>query len=96
MYYIRGKQMIKEYRIWNYGSNQGYYMTGYSPKEAVLHFLMGSDRHDFPIHAILWKTTKDLGSLKMTEQAKKFRDYHGEDKYTKFGRKYYKKDLYPK
>ena len=88
--------MIKEYRVWNHGSTQGHYITGSSPKEAVYRFLMGSDRHDFPIHTILWKTARDLGSLKMTEGAKKFRDYHGDDKYTKYGRKYYKKDLISK
>ena len=85
--------MIKEYRVWNDGSPQGHYITGGSPKEAARRFLIGPGIHYFPIHVILWKTAKDLGSLKMTEQAKKFRDYHGEDKYTRFGRKYYKKDL---
>ena len=88
--------MIKEYRIWNHESSQGHYLTGSSPKEAVHKFLMGSDYHDFPIHAMLWKTAKDLGSLKMTKQAIKFMHYHGDDKYTKYGRKYYKKDLISK
>ena len=55
---------------------------------------MGPDYHDFPIHAMLWKTAKDLGSLKMTKQAIRFMHYRGDDKYTKYGRKYYKKDMY--
>ena len=85
--------MRKEYRVWNHESPQGHYIIGNSPKQVIRSFILHSDRSDFPIHAMLWKTAKDLGSLKMTKQAIRFMHYHGDDKYTKFGRKYYKKDL---
>ena len=86
--------MKKEYRVWNHESSQGYYVMGESPKQVIHSFILHSNRTDFPIHAMLWKTAKVLGgSLKMTKQAKKFVHYCGDDKYTKYGRKYYKKDL---
>ena len=88
--------MIKIYRVWNHGFSLGYYVSGNSPKVAVRRFLMGDVHPYFPIHTILWKKEKDLNAPKMTKEGIKFRDYHGEDKYTKYGRKYYKKDLYPK
>jgi len=80
--------MVKEYRVWNDGSSQGHYIVADSPKKAVSVFLRGWRIPYFPIHVLLWK---DGG--RMTKQAFGFRDYRGDDKYTKFGRKYYKKDL---
>jgi len=86
--------MKKEYRVWNDGSPQGHYIIADSPKRAFIKFAKGPARVYYPVHVILWKKGKDLGSLRMTEQATKFRDYiSSANKYTKYGRKYYKKDL---
>lgn len=69
-------------------------MMADSPKEAVIRFIKGPARVYYPVHAILWKKGKDLGSLRMTGQAIKFRDYIGDaNKHIKYGRKYYRKDL---
>lgn len=86
--------MIKEYRVWNDGSPQGDYIMADTPKKAVIEFTRGSlNMVYYPIHAILWKKGKELHSLKMTEQAIKFRDYRGIDKYYKYGKKYNKGDF---
>lgn len=85
--------MKKEYRVWNDGSPQGHYIIADSPKQAATRFIKGPAKVYYPVHAILWKKGKGLGSLRMTEQAKEFMRYRGEDKYTKYGRKYYRKDL---
>jgi hypothetical protein len=92
--------MKKEYRIWNHESSQGHYVIADSPKKVVIEFtrnsigfIMDLPIFHYPLHTMLWKKGKDLYSLKMTEGAKKFMHYRGDDKYTKYGRKYYKKDL---
>ena len=96
MYYRERKQekVIKEYRVWNDGSPQGEYIIADTPKKAVIEFTRGSfNMVYYPIHAILWKKGKELHSLKITEVAIKFRDYHGIDKYYKYGKKYNKGDF---
>ena len=86
--------MKKEYRVWADGISQGHYIIADSPKKAVIEFIRDSIYIIFfPIHALLWKKGKDLYSLKMTEEALKFKDYRGIDKYYKFGKKYNKKDF---
>ena len=90
----RQEKMIKEYRVWNDGSSQEFYIIADTPKKAVIEFTRGSIYLvDYPIHAILWKKGKELHSLKITEVAIKFRDYRGIDKYYKYGKKYNKSDL---
>ena len=76
------KKMVKEYRVWNDGSSQGHYIVADSPKKAVSVFMRGMGIFYFPIHVILWKS-----GGRMTKEAVEFRDYRGDDKYRKFGRK---------
>jgi len=86
--------MKKEYRVWNDGSPQGHYIIANSPKQAFRKFAKRPATVYYPVHVILWKKEKDLDSFRITEQATKFRDYIGSaNKYAKYGRKYYKKDL---
>lgn len=96
MYYCdrRQEKVKKEYRVWNDGSPQGEYMVADTPKKAAIEFTRDSfNMVYYPIHTILWKKGKRLDSLKMTEQAIKFRDYKGVDKYYKYGKKYDKGDF---
>ena len=93
--------MVKEYRVWNDGSPQGHYIVAESPKLAATYFNKGVAHVYYPtyfnkgvahvyypIHVMLWKKGANLWSLQMTKEAKRFMDYRGDDKYTKFGIKY--------
>lgn len=83
--------MIREYRVWEAGSTQGHYTRAKTPKEAA-RAIIGKTAH-YPIHVLLWKSGKSFASFKLTLGAKRFAASKAADKYSRFGTKFYKKDL---